>query len=462
MREERPDRKWLELSLAQQSIWLESKLNPGAALQLGGWARIEGELDDHLARQAMSLVMARHNALRLRVDEHEPRQWIDESMEAPFVTSIVAASDDPDRAFQQYMTADFASPMPLGDHPLFCITLIRDSEGQFTFLLWRFHHLIADSVSASMTMRHWTEAYLSLSEDVPGTLAARSSYEEVIASDVKYLASDIYRADLDYWTRRFHPLPPVLIVERSTTDAVTHEHFYSDWMIEGQQWIDLNTLADTYSISSYRLLFVLFALVVSNRYGVTDLVAGIALHRREPSNWQSLGMFSGVLPVQFAFKGSESFAQTARRWGFQIDQDLRHQRFPVDHLARALGLFRAGRARLFDLVLSYIPSERIRNDSLDEGMPIRSGTVAATEASPISLHVTELPSEQMQVRVAVNPNIVHGSEANYLMSFLHEICKSVLHSPNTPAENLLSINGREHAIVVAGDCPEEDRQEWVI
>ena len=66
------DRRWLDLSLAQQAVWLDAKLSGSSAYQLGGWAHIDAHFDEAAVHQALSLIMARHDALRLRVDDELP------------------------------------------------------------------------------------------------------------------------------------------------------------------------------------------------------------------------------------------------------------------------------------------------------------------------------------------------------------------------------------------------------
>ena len=100
------DRKWLELSLAQQAVWLDAKLSSASVYQLGGWARVEGSLDEAAVRQSVRLIMGRHDALRLRVDDELPRQWLDDSAEPPMSIFELPASDNPDQAFRLHVETD--------------------------------------------------------------------------------------------------------------------------------------------------------------------------------------------------------------------------------------------------------------------------------------------------------------------------------------------------------------------
>lgn len=455
------DRDWLDLSLAQQAVWLDAKLSGNMVLQLGGWARIPAPLEEGLVRQAVSLVMARHDALRLRVDDEQPRQWMDSSTEAPLTVITLSDIGDVDDAFQHHLKSSFMSSMLLGDHPLLRIELIRIGDS-LSYLIWHFHHLIADSVSTTLTMQYWTEAYLALTADEPPQLAARSSYLQVIESDREYLASRDYKQDLTYWIRRFDPLPPVLIAEMHRAHEAASD-FFADWILMGEAWELLGRAIKGMEVSPSRVLFAIFAMTLAERYAQLDIVVGIALHRRDPLTSSVLGMLSGVLAVRFCFAPKDSLLQAIQKFSVQIDADLRHQRMPADNLARSLGLFRRGRSRLFEVVMSFLPSDRVHNRSIDEAWAIESGVVAFGEASPISLHVTELDRETgFQIRVSVNPQIMDAAEARALLSLLQHAIGMVAHNANACLDDLFSKYLLEHAIVETKSNSDDDREEWII
>ena len=203
-------RTWLDLTLAQQAVWLDAKLGGSTAYQLGGWLRSEAPVAESTLRQSLVFVMARHDALRLRVDDELPRQWLDESADVPLEVIDVDGADDPEAHFLRHVERAFARGFQLGDQALFQVDMMRFAAGP-TYLLWRFHHLIVDSISVGLTLQHWFSAYQAMAGGAPRDLAPPSSYVQTIASDASYLASAHYQRDLAYWTARFDPIPEPLI-----------------------------------------------------------------------------------------------------------------------------------------------------------------------------------------------------------------------------------------------------------
>jgi hypothetical protein len=455
------DRHWLELSLAQQAIWLEAKLSDGSLYQLGGWARIPANLDEASVRHASSLVMARHDALRLRVDDEHPRQWLDNSVDPPISVLELNTNDDPDAAFHAHIEEAFASPLPWGNHPLFRIELIHAGVN-LSYLLWRFHHMLADSISTSITMRHWAEAYLALTSDTAPELAPPSSYLPVIVSDSAYLKSPNYKQDLSYWTSRFDPLPPPLIMNGNTRTADQKGVSIADWSLDEHGCARFEQSAHNAEVTAQRALFAIFAMTLARRYGKSDIVSGIALHRRDLSNRHALGMLSGIMAVRFNFDLSWSLLQGVTKFSAQVDSDLRHQRLPVDNLSRSLGLFRTGRARLFEAVMSYLHPDSQYGESPIEGLPILTGTVASREASPISFHVTDLSGEGLAVRLCINTDFLDASEASMLLSLFQFALDEFVAKPSTLIQDLPSITPGERTTVVGKTSSEKYIEEWTV
>ncbi len=442
-------RQWLDLSLAQQSIWLDAKLSSASVYQLGGWARVAAPLDDAAVRQSVRLIMARHDALRLKIDDELPRQWLDESLEPPISNHELDEKIDPERAFDEYVRQAFASPLPLGDHPLFRIDLLKAGPN-LTFILWRFHHLIVDSAAVSIALGHWFLAYDSLTAATPGQLGPPSSFVQTIRSDAAYLESVPYHQDLTYWTSRFDPLPLPLIADMERRASGEHAQPPSSAsIITGPAYRRLQSAAKAAGMTVNRLLFALFSVTLARRYGQNDVVAGVALHRRDLSNRYTIGLMAGVIPVRCTFETYWSLEDCVQAFSEQVDADLRHQRLPVDVLSRSLGLSGTGRAGLFEAAMSYIPADRSQHKISLDGLPITTGVVDTREASPISLHVTELdPDANIEIRVNVNPEFLDPCESATLATLFQAAIERFLEDPGIRFEELDSITAAERALVV--------------
>jgi hypothetical protein len=112
--------------------------------------------------------------------------------------------------------------------------------------------------------------------------------------------------------------------------------------------------------------------------------------------------------------------------------------------------------------MSFIPADRTQNDFLSPELPVTSGVVALREASPISLHITEQVSGGVNIRVTVNPEILNGEEASFLLSGLQSVVEEILLNSSVTLENLFSLRRTRHAIVEGKHYLDDGREEWTI
>lgn len=440
-------REWLHLSLAQQAVWLDSRLSDSSEYQLGGWMRIPEVLDEEAIGRALALVMARHDALRLRVDDELPRQWLDTSAEPPLTIFDLPAEADPDAAFEAHIDRVFATPMPLGDEPLFQVHLLR-AKG-LSFILWRFHHLIADSASVAITQQLWINAYETLTSAEPQELAPTSSYLKVLAADSAYVNSTAYDQDLAYWVSRYDPLPPPLIADMEPRRVVERQLPTASYRIAGDELAALHAAAELAGTSAHRTLFALFIVALARRHGQWDIISGIALHRRDAASRFTVGMLAGMIGVRCQFEGYWTLEEAVQAFSEQFDTDLRHQKMPLDIVARNLDLASRGRSGLSEVAISYIPGANSQEATSDksDSHGITGGAVSTREASPISFHLAD-GEDGFDLEIAVNATYLDAAEASSMLDLLRVTLATFCKAPRTRLEELPTLTPGERALVV--------------
>ena len=327
------ERALLPLADAQRAVWLDiQRLGSRDAYQVGAVITLKTELDYALAREAVRMVMARHDSLRLRIDANEPIQWISADETLPVRLFDVSASEDPDGEVQRHVAAVHAAGFVLGDAPLFKADFLKVGPADWRVLLI-VHHLIADGIAFAILQQQWLRAYGLLSGELDEAAAQleRSSYVPFINDDVAYGASKKAEEDLSYWRERLSPLPELLFEGRPRPDA------------PAQRKLDLFTLdKDGYAAfaagarrseaTTHRAILALAAIALSRRYGQSDFALGMALHRRDSSSRNVLGMIAGLIPVRCTFDAAASLQASVAQVSKVLDQDLRHARTPIDTL----------------------------------------------------------------------------------------------------------------------------------
>ena len=264
---------WIDLSDQQRAVWLDMQLlDTPVGYQLSGWARFDFDIDPEIARQAVSLVMARHDALRLRIDPYQPRQRVDPSVEPPLFVRDLEAGDDAQAAFDAYAHDAFLEPIPLGELPLFQVDLLR--AGSSCFMLFRFHHLIADALSTALLMRRWLETYLALTDAAVAELAPPTSFVAKLASDAQKNTPEAQQATLAYWQQRFETLPEPLLPRLAPSARMTGAQPPTRWTLTGTDYVAFTDACKFSGLTTQRTLVALLAMVLARIYGQTRVGLG--------------------------------------------------------------------------------------------------------------------------------------------------------------------------------------------
>ena len=405
----------LPLGLAQRSVWLDSHLAGSGGYLLGGWLRTAHDVDQDVLRASLQALVDQHDALRVRVDPLRPQQWLADNAALPLQCVQLEDCDDEAKAdalFFEQIAGLFEQPMPFGDAPLFRILFL--DCGAFRYLGWCFHHIIADSITVALALDYWRDAYLRATGQ-GGSAPTSTSMVDALQADAAYADSQEFSRDLKYWVRRFRELPPPLIEDlspqpQSRAIARTATRRIDDTGA-------LKAAAEALDMPPARALFGLFLQALARRYGRRDVVCGMAVHRRNRHTMRTLGMFAGVVPVRVTFEDWWSVADGLQAFNEQAVSDLRHHRLPLDVLRRELDGQDGGGARVFDVVMSYVPGVPAKDDDAK----IVAGVVNSREACPISLHVTDDPATgQLTFRIAINPDFDDALDAQALADLLHE------------------------------------------
>lgn len=433
-----------ELSHAQRGVWLDARLiDDPAAYQIGAVASIKGEVDLGIARQAVRVMMGQHDALRLRVDRAEPRQWLEAGAPPPFRGLDLSEHDDPAAAFEQELKSIHAEGFKLGEEPLFKVVLAKLADDDWRMIVLC-HHLLADGVSILLSQRHWLMAYNALAgeaeEDDDGEgereAAPRSSYLPIVRDDAAYEASPRYGQDMAHWLGRLSPLPPLLFSDRPSPSVIGVQSASGEiepLVLDAAFLARLEAAARGANTTVHRALLAVLAVTLARRYGRDDLAIGMALHRRDFASRNTIGMLAGMIAVRMRIGGDAGIGACVSRLAADIDADMRHQRTPIDALGRALaaeGAFGGSTPRgLFDVAVTMLPAIREALPSL-AGAEVSSRPLRGRENTPLALYVNETADPaSMSVAFRFDPSVLTGEEVARIRDLFGSALSAFVETP---------------------------------
>ncbi len=427
----------LPLSLPQQEVWLGQTLERGCPrYNIGGYLEIDAPLDAQMFTAAAARVIARHEALRIRLvaDGAMARQvFMAADQAGPEPAELLV--ERPSRAAAlAWMREEMARPFDLYEAPLHRLALVRTPD-RHSFCLLKFHHLIADGWAISLIAQDLAVAYNTLA----GTLrpwVGGGSYRHVIAADAAFRASDRFARARDHWLAQFPDIPEAPLSRRCTGDATPRRPTSRTLAID-LPWADvrrLEALAAAGGGSLFHVFLALLYVYFARVSGVRELVVGLPLRNRATAEQRRVvGLFAGIMPVRLRLDLDRSWPDLVTTIAAHLRRDYRHQCFPLGAIYQALGLSR--QHGLFALVVSY---ERHDYDLDFAGSPAVARALShGANPNPLEVYIRRYhDGADVRVDLEHNPAFLDDRDAALLARRLRSLIAQALAAPHQPARAL--------------------------
>ncbi|TKC90315.1 amino acid adenylation domain-containing protein [Trinickia terrae] len=387
--------KVFPLTTAQREIWFDQLVHGDAPVyKIGGYVCIDGPVDAALFERAVNLLVEKHDALRTVLvpasdESGVPQQAIAAALTVAVPLRDFSASEDPLAAATAWAQAQLREPFPLsGADPLFRFELLKLGERRHAFTL-NFHHLIVDGWAIGLLADSLGRIYSALADGSEPPLSA-PSYTEFAEQDCAYRESPQFERQRAYWLDKYRTLPDPLFAPRHRErygDAVPPSGHHT-LALPRAFYRRIADFARERESTPFHVILALLQIYFARTLQRGELVAGLPILNRSNARLkETAGMCAGVSPVRLPFDGSLPFDALLGSLARVLKQDYRHQRFPLSELNRSLDLWKAQRAQVFDLSVSY---ERDDYDlRFGEGRAQIFMLSNGHEQTPLMLHIRE-------------------------------------------------------------------------
>src|SRR6266436_138311 len=206
------DRSEFPLSPGQEQLWFLDQLSPGETTYNISLAyRLRGRLDVEALRRSLTLLVARHEALRASFGARDgtPFQTIALPDDVRLDVGNFADIDpgERDAAVAAAVQSQAAEPFDLESGPLYRFRLLQIAPGEHVLCL-SFHHIITDGWSSGIMNRDLAATYGALiAGREPDLGPPPVSYLEYIVGQRERLQGNALEAELGYWGQYLARLP---------------------------------------------------------------------------------------------------------------------------------------------------------------------------------------------------------------------------------------------------------------
>jgi amino acid adenylation domain-containing protein len=429
------------LSSVQREIWFDQCLFPDTPLSnVGCHCEIYGELDLHLFRQAITLLIKENDALRMVLTERDntPFQSFPDMEDVNITLVDCSIERDPQQYALRHIWNVHNQPFRILEEPLFRNTLYKLSEHRY-FWSHLYHHIAADGRAINLVAHRVAAHYNALLNGSPLPFRPEISYRNFLRHDA--LATDPERLEdhRQYWLKKFTPLPDPLFSAGSrysgSTEAVSGGVLIGH--LPRMQYERLGRLAERHSVSRVHVMIGILYVYFTRAQEQEECVIGLpVLNRNSPAFKKTIGLFVSIIPERFSYGNEISFIELIKAISGTLRQSYRHQRLPVSEINRLSGVLQKGRKRLFDLAFSLIKEDySFSFGSIPVGETIWH--IHDFEQIPLLIFMLDFSeNEEVEFNLGYNQAYFDAPEIKYIQAQLLQLIEAVLANPEERISNL--------------------------
>jgi amino acid adenylation domain-containing protein len=418
-----------DLSATQAALWLDQQLFVGKPVyNTGQVLTVRGRLRTDLFEIALRETIAESPGLRLAPWSVAP------SLDLTLLDFRGEA--DPRAAAEAWMRAEMGRAISLDDPALFRFALIRIGEDQ-TLWFQKYHHIIIDATGRRLLSARTAQRYRALRFGEPLPALDAATPEELLEVERQYGVSSNHEADRSYWLQLFARWPgPLHEANRQNTERIrSGRHARITFGLKRADFTRLDQAASRSGSSAFRAIIALTFAAFARLYDRYDIVLGLELaNRADARTRQTIGFVARPLPMLLALAPGTSIATALDAIEAMRVRNYPHRHFPIQELARDLGITRKGHHGLFDIIVNYIPAAY---DFAFEDGPVEITNLSYGFSSPWTVTIADTGcGRDLDVSIDSDPGLVPADMAARLAISLETLLLQGLEDPACPLASL--------------------------
>lgn len=331
----------LPASFAQQRMWFLDRLEGGAIYNVPLATRLRGPLDTVALRQALEVLLARHESLRtaFTMVDGEPHQVI--RPPRPVSIEVIDVSDAADaEARAGEVAVRLASrSFDLETDDLLRAALVKLGDDDHLLSL-TLHHIITDAWSMTVLGRELRALYSGLVTSTEVKLPELPiQYGDYAVWQQEWMSSGGLDQQLAYWKGRLTGAPALLDLAtdhprpaRQSFRGATIRKTLPPVVLE-----QVRALGQREGATMFMILLAAFAALLSRYSGQEDIVIASPVANRNRAELEGLiGLLVNTLALRVTLEGDPSFTELLRRTREAALGAFSNQELPFERLVEEL------------------------------------------------------------------------------------------------------------------------------
>lgn len=379
--------EYYNLTNPQKNIWFTEELYKGTSISnISGTVRINKEVNFIALKDAVKELVRNNEVLRSKIlinSENVPEQCFAKFRD--FKVEFVEVENE--KELEILVKKLVKVPFDINDEFLFKFTMFKFPNGKGGCNIIH-SHLISDAWSSTLICSKLIDNYIKILNNEEIT-TNDFTYKTYIEEEKKYLNSERYIKDKEYWQEKYNKLPKFATLYNEGNETLNCNANRVEYKINENKSKEILDFCKDNKISIYSFLISIYSIYISRITKLDKITLGTPiLNRKNIKEKNTLGMYISTIPIDIELKGQETAKELFNNTSKEIMSTLRHQRYPYIELLKYIReKFNINRG-LYDVIISY---QNAKTKSNTSEIPYTSkwdfnGNISET----LNIHISDL------------------------------------------------------------------------
>ncbi|RNA61469.1 amino acid adenylation domain-containing protein [Chryseobacterium nematophagum] len=324
------------LSFAQERLWFIDKYEGGSsAYNIPMVFRLDGATDVSLLREALYLLIDRHEILRTLILTDEEGVGYQQVINFGEQISLHKVSDIQELEYE--FNKEMMNIFDLSQEVPIRVRIFQQGIDHYVSIV--IHHIAFDGWSGDIFLRELGIIYQSLLEGIEPVLNPLNiHYKDFALWQRDYLRGEILDGQLSYWKDKLSNYEPLnLPLDFVRPSVISYEGKSISFMVESDVSDNLRLLSRDLGVSLYSVMLSGYYLLLSCYSGQDDIVLGTPVTNRHHAGLEDIiGFFVNTLVLREQIDLSQGVKDFILKVSSSVSEAQIHQDLPFEKMVEEL------------------------------------------------------------------------------------------------------------------------------
>lgn len=373
-----------ELTNPQKNIWQMQQVNEknSSVCHILTVMKLKGNLDVNLLEKTLNTIINLNDSFHIKFlkEGNKLQQFFDSNVSFN-IEKVQLDNDDISNVIDKYKKIEITLDK------LFCFCIIATPN--FTFVLYKAHHIIADAWGMTQVAEQIKDIYSKLSSGENLELSPKTSYLSLINREKKYVNSEKYNMDKNFWNNYVDNLSASKLFHNSNFFDKKSNRY--EQLIDADLFNKISLYCRENKINEYSFFLGIFAVYFYKIFNFDKLIFGTPFLNRQKrlKELDCTGMFVSTLPLFIDIPHDTSFCSLCKAITSTNLSLYKHSSFPYHEIQELYAKKTGDNSALYEIGVSY-QINQLENETNTHDMGECYWISLDEQNNPLTIHLSSL------------------------------------------------------------------------